>query len=87
MFVRFAIDVVFLSEEGIVTEVRRDVHPWRVVLPSGSAAHAVLEMSAGSPDVEPGTAIAIDSAGGTVPAQLRFLTGEREAVSLETGPC
>ena len=87
MFVRFAIDVLFLSEEGIVTEVSRDVHPWRVVLPHGASAHAVLEMAAGSPTVEPGTAIAIDSGGGAVPAQLRFLAGEREAPSLENGPC
>ena len=42
MFVRFAIDVLFLSEEGIVTEVRRDVHPWRVVLSHGGAAWSLL---------------------------------------------
>ena len=84
--VRFAIDVFFLSEEGIVEEVRRDVHPWRLVLPS-RPAHAVLEMAAGSRDVEPGTAITIDPCGDTVPAELRFLTGQIDVSRLENEPC
>ncbi|GIS61085.1 MAG: hypothetical protein CM1200mP2_33100 [Planctomycetaceae bacterium] len=88
MFVRFAIDVLFLSEEGIVTGVSAEMFTrgeWP--FSHGGSAHAVLEMAAGSPTFEPGTAIAIDSGGGAVPAQLRFLAGEREAPSLENGPC
>ncbi|HAA49358.1 MAG TPA: DUF192 domain-containing protein [Planctomycetaceae bacterium] len=86
MFVRFAIDVLFLSEEGVVNEVRRDVRPWRVVVPR-HPVHAVLEMAAGSVDVETGTAVSVESPDGTVPVSLTFLKDERVIRDPEERPC
>jgi uncharacterized protein len=44
-FMRFAIDVVFLSRDGEVLKVAHDVKPWRAR--SCRRAHAVLELAAG----------------------------------------
>ena len=44
-FMRFPIDVVFLSKEGEVLKVAEDVRPWRAR--SCRGAHSVLELSAG----------------------------------------
>jgi hypothetical protein len=43
-FMRFAIDVVFVSRQGMVRKIRTNVKPWRL---SGSlTAFAVIEMTA-----------------------------------------
>ncbi len=86
MFVRFAIDVFFVSAEGAVTEVRPNVGPWRIVLPKGPA-HAVLEAAAGSLHIEPGTPLAIDLKTDTVPSRLRFLSGTVNAAPKENEQC
>jgi uncharacterized membrane protein (UPF0127 family) len=45
-FMRFAIDVVFLDEDGTVLRLRADLGPWRMVMQRG--ARAVLELPAGT---------------------------------------
>jgi len=46
-WMRFSIDVVFLSEEGRIVEIRKGVRPWRIVLPK-PGSFVVLEMTAGA---------------------------------------
>ena len=77
MFVRFALDVFFLSKEGTVTDVRRDVRPWRVALPK-QKSHAVLETTAGAIELEAGTKLCIPSNATQLPSTLRFLAGSEE---------
>lgn len=43
-FMRFPIDVIFVSRAGVVLKVRRAVRPWRLALRLG--AFAVVEMAA-----------------------------------------
>lgn len=86
MFVRFAIDVAFLSDEGIVTEIRKNMRPWRIAVAS-RAAHAVLEMAAGNSDLEPGIRLTIDAPADTVPDRLKFLTAGPQAANLEYETC
>ncbi len=65
-FLRFPVDVVFLDGKGVVLAVRRSLRPWRLALgPRGS--HAVLEVLAGSADVQPGEKLRIE------PASRHFL--------------
>jgi uncharacterized membrane protein (UPF0127 family) len=45
-FMRFAIDVVFVTRDGRVVKVRRNVRPWRIAV--GPGAYAVLELPAGA---------------------------------------
>lgn len=45
-FVRFAIDVAFLDQQGTVLEIRRQLHPWRVAGPV-RGSRFVLEMASG----------------------------------------
>ncbi|MHC4880525.1 MAG: DUF192 domain-containing protein [Planctomycetota bacterium] len=45
-WMRFAIDVAFLNGDGCVIDIRRNVRPWRVVLPKARSV-AVLEMASG----------------------------------------
>jgi uncharacterized protein len=45
LFMRFPIDAVFLSRDGIVLKVRSNLRPWR--LAGCRRAHATLELSAG----------------------------------------
>ena len=82
MFVRFALDVFFLSPEGTVTEVRRDVRPWKIALPK-QKSHAVLETTAGALDLESGTQLCIGSQSNQLPSSLSFLAGEQS----EAQPC
>lgn len=74
-WMRFPIDVVFLSEQGVVLDVRRAVAPWRIVTaPKG--AYAVLEMNADSASVLPGAHLQIvrsERKPTPLPASLRFL--------------
>lgn len=59
LWMRFPIDAYFLSKDYVVTEVRRNVRPWRVAIPS-QGSHAVLETTAGYIDLEAGTPLAVD---------------------------
>ncbi|MGO8746613.1 MAG: DUF192 domain-containing protein [Thermoguttaceae bacterium] len=60
-FVRFPVDVVFLDRRGVVLAVRRGLRPWRLALgPRGS--RAVLEVLAGSTDLQPGEKLRIEPA-------------------------
>ena len=45
-FMRFSIDVVFLSRDLVVTDVRIGVKPWRLVVGS-RGSHSVLEAQTG----------------------------------------
>ena len=79
--VRFAIDVFFLSDQGEVTEVHRDVRPWRFALPSRKA-FAVLETTAGEIDLEEGTQVVMngfaDSEAKSLPQCLLPVQGDEE---------
>jgi uncharacterized protein len=44
-FMRFAIDAVFLSEDGVVLGIAQAVRPWRVA--ACKRARSVLELAAG----------------------------------------
>ena len=60
-FMRFPIDVVFLSRELEVVETVDDVRPWRLAARRG--AHAVLELPAGERArraIAPGDRLALD---------------------------
>jgi hypothetical protein len=46
MFMRFAIDVLFLDRDGCAVKIVSDVAPWRIAL--AARAYAVVEMAAGS---------------------------------------
>lgn len=46
MFMRFAIDVVFLDRRNRVRKIRTDLRPWR--LSACLTAHSVLELPAGT---------------------------------------
>lgn len=83
MFMRFPIDAVMVDREGSVTEVRRHVYPWRVVLPR-KRAHAILEVASGHAGVEPGERLGIrvtSRDGDVVPRSLQFLSHGSSALS------
>jgi uncharacterized protein len=46
-FMRFAIDVVALTEDGVVVDTVSTMRPWRMRLPK-KGAHCVLELPAGT---------------------------------------
>jgi len=73
-FVRFPLDVVFLNGNGSVLAVRRNLRPWRVAVgPAG--CHAVVELIAGSADVQPGEVLRLEvsETGEAPPASVAFL--------------
>lgn len=82
MFVRFPLDVYFLSTAGDVLEVHRDVAPWRVAIPEATA-HAVLETNVGEMDIEAGVRLYLKSASAAdLPRAAAFLcdqSGESDA--------
>ncbi len=45
LFMRFAIDAVFLDREGTILHIAHDLRPWGAA--SHRGAHAVLEVAAG----------------------------------------
>ncbi len=47
MSMRFAIDLVFLSDDLEVLEVQTDVQPWRIALPKEKRAAHLIEVTAG----------------------------------------
>jgi uncharacterized membrane protein (UPF0127 family) len=61
-FMRFAIDVAFMSREGRVLKVYRALRPWRIA--SALGAHAVIELPAGAlmdADTRPGDTLRLTS--------------------------
>lgn len=74
-WMRFAIDVVMLDDAGRVVDVRREVRPWRFVIPK-QKTHAILELPTGSASFEAGEQLHIISLdGSSVTRQsLQFLT-------------
>ena len=72
-FLWFSLDIVFLDRRRVVLDVRRNVRPWRLAAgPRGS--HAVLEMPAGSADVQPGEVLRLESTETlTAPKSVAFL--------------
>jgi hypothetical protein len=61
-FMRFAIDVAFLSKEGRVLKVYHALRPWRVA--GALRAHAVIELPAGAlaaADTQPGDRLRLTS--------------------------
>jgi uncharacterized protein len=72
-FVRFSVDVILLECKGRVVAIRKNVRPWRLVLPV-PMAHAVLEVPAGGPDFHVGQQLAAAAPdGGELPLSLQFL--------------
>lgn len=60
-FMRFPIDIVFVSRLGRVLGIRRNVPPWRLAI--RLRAFAVIELRAGGADeLEPGHNLAVASA-------------------------
>lgn len=61
LWMRFAIDVIFLSEDLEVVEVRREVAPWRFVVPKEKQVAHTIEVPAGSTaSIHPGRSTRID---------------------------
>ncbi len=48
MWMRFAIDLFFLSEELRILEIRVRVKPWRAVIPKAKGVAHVIEVAAGN---------------------------------------
>ena len=72
-FMRFALDIVFLDRSGVVLAFRQNVRPWRLAA-GPRASHAVLEVPAGSADVQPGEVLRLESTETTqVPKSVAFL--------------
>jgi uncharacterized membrane protein (UPF0127 family) len=60
-FMRFAIDVAFVSRDGRVVKVRRALPPWRMA--AAWRAFAVIELAAGALDhsgLQPGDVLRVD---------------------------
>jgi uncharacterized membrane protein (UPF0127 family) len=47
MWMRFAIDVFFISNEMTVLEIHRNVKPWRFVVPKSKGVSHVIEITSG----------------------------------------
>ncbi len=62
-FLRFPVDLVFLDGRGAVLAVRRKLRPWRAAWGPRNS-HAVLEVLAGSADLQPGEKLRLEPAGG-----------------------
>ncbi len=73
---RFPIDVLLLDRRGEIVAVRRNVRPWRLVLPV-SRSYATLELPVGS-DLEVGIRLQLDPAGQECPRSLTFLRSPLE---------
>jgi uncharacterized protein len=70
VFMRFAIDVVFVRRDGVVTKVCPGVKPWRAALCLG--AFAAIELAAGETAggaAQPGDRLFLDPAGSSAPDQ------------------
>jgi uncharacterized membrane protein (UPF0127 family) len=58
-FLRFPVDVVFLDGHGSILAIRRGLRPWRLAW-GPKTSHAVLEVIAGSADVQPGERLRLE---------------------------
>ena len=57
-FMRFPIDVLFVSKGGVIRKVRNAVHPWRFAI--AWRAYAVIELPAGAAgDCRPGDLVEV----------------------------
>jgi hypothetical protein len=70
-WVRFAIDVVLLADDGRVLAVRRGVRPWRGVLPV-KGAYAVLETNADAATLTVGERVVLCGQAESAPAGIRL---------------
>ncbi len=69
LWMRFAIDVIFLNEELEIVEVRRDVAPWRFVVPRAKRVAHTIEVPAGSAaSIQIGRSTRIDETDGNAPS-------------------
>jgi uncharacterized membrane protein (UPF0127 family) len=68
LFMRFAIDVVFVRQDGVVTKVCARVKPWRATAALGAFATIELAGGAGS-GTQPGDRLCLDSASLSAPHQ------------------
>ncbi len=62
-FVRFPLDVAFLDRHGSVLHIRRNLRPWRLAF-APQDTYAILEMLAGSMDLQPGESLRLASPDG-----------------------
>lgn len=65
-FMKFTIDVFFVTREGIVRKISRGLRPWRIALSPRS--FAVIEMADGAAartDLQPGDQLAVVDQGAT----------------------
>lgn len=78
-FVRGALDLAMLDAEGNVVDVRREVPPWRIVVPR-QPTWAVLEARGGTLILQPGDALTAETgtqAPDDWPRALEFLRAPR----------
>lgn len=47
LFMRFAIDAIFVDRDLVVKKIYRDLGPWRMTMPA-AGAHSVFELPAGT---------------------------------------
>lgn len=68
LFMRFAIDVVFVRRDGVVTKVCPGMKPWRAAMALGAfAAIEFAEGETGRGGAEPGDRLFLDSATESAP--------------------
>ena len=70
-WMRFPVDVFFISDSAHVVHVRRNVRPWRVAI-CRAPSHAVLEVASGAIDLESEDEIRLQANGCEVPLSLDF---------------
>lgn len=73
LFMRFAIDVVFVRRDGVVTKVCPDVKPWRAV--QSLRAFAAIELAAGGArqaGTHPGDRLSLALGGQSAPGQTKI---------------
>lgn len=75
-WMRFAISIAAIDEQGVVLEHRASVAPWRIVS-APPATRAILEAAAGALPVTVGDALTVVRSAGSpdLPAAVRFLQG------------
>jgi uncharacterized membrane protein (UPF0127 family) len=74
-WMRFSLDVLFLSHQGRVLNVRSGVRPWRIVA-AVQGTHAILEVPAGNATVAAGSRLQLEDPPGNHAeplASLQFL--------------
>lgn len=79
-WLRFQIDMVMISRDATVLDVRRQVQPWRFIT-APKHTHAVLEVPADSAEVQVGQHLKIEGGepGTSPPESVAFLTTDRRS--------